>query len=79
VPRLKWETWLQDVRGTVGPLVTRRLASATYTQTLPGAPAGEYVVIQYHARYERRALAIETVTPVREKDGRWRVSGYFIR
>jgi hypothetical protein len=45
---------------------------------LPGAPEGEYVVIQYETQFEHKAGAIETVTPLREKDGSWRVSGYFI-
>jgi hypothetical protein len=45
---------------------------------LPGAPDGEYVVIQYETSFEKKAFAIETVTPSFEKDGIWRVSGYYI-
>jgi len=36
------------------------------------------VVIQYETAFENRT-AIETVTPVKEKDGTWRVAGYFIK
>ena len=79
VPRAQWEKSLQEVRGALGPLASRKLASANYTRSLPGAPPGEYVVIQYHSRFESRALATEIVTPMRDKDGTWRVSGYFIR
>ena len=79
VGREQWEKALQEVRGTLGPLVSRKLMSATYTRELPNAPAGEYVVIRYQARYENRALVTETVTPMREKDGSWRVSGYYVR
>jgi hypothetical protein len=37
------------------------------------------VVIQFNTRFENKAAAIETVTPMHEKDGSWRVSGYFIK
>jgi len=36
-------------------------------------------VIQYETRFENKASAIETVTPMKQKDGSWKVSGYFIR
>ena len=42
-------------------------------------PGGEYVVIQFDAQFENRNAAVETVTPMREKDGSWRVSGYYIK
>ena len=45
----------------------------------PGAPDGEYVVIQYASSFENKKAAVETVTPMKDKDGVWRVSGYFIK
>jgi hypothetical protein len=45
--------------------------------SLPGAPDGEYVVIQYETQFEHHTPA-ETVTPMLDKDGAWKVSGYFI-
>jgi hypothetical protein len=47
--------------------------------TLPGVPDGEYVVVQFDTSFEKKKTAIETVTPMKEPDGRWRVSGYFIK
>jgi hypothetical protein len=41
-------------------------------------PDGRYVVIRYAAVYESRVEAIETVTPMLDRDGKWRVSSYFI-
>ena len=32
-----------------------------------------------HRVRERRAAMIETITPMKDKDGTWRVSGYFIK
>jgi len=45
----------------------------------PGAPDGEYVVIQYDSSFENKTEAVETVTPMLDPDGVWRVSGYYIR
>jgi hypothetical protein len=45
----------------------------------PGAPDGEYVVIQFSTSFENKASAVETVTPMLDADGEWRVSGYYIR
>ena len=66
-------------RGPLGPVLSREVASAEYTTKLPGAPDGEYVVIQYRTKFQNKADAIETVTPMRDQDGIFRVSGYYIR
>jgi hypothetical protein len=36
-------------------------------------------VIQFATSFENKKTAVETVTPMRDGDGAWRVSGYFIR
>ena len=76
------EDWLQKVRAARGPLgkmISRKLKRMQYETTLPGAPDGEYVVIQYDTSFENKRSAVETITPTLDKDGQWRVSGYFIR
>jgi hypothetical protein len=77
--RPDWERTVGSARAPLGALKSRQLESATFTRTLPGAPDGEYVVIRYATRFENKAAAVETITPMHDKDGRWRVSGYFIR
>jgi hypothetical protein len=67
------------VRGPLGNAVSRNLLSRQYTTTLPGAPDGEYVVIQYETSFENKKVAVETVTPMKDADGHWRVSGYYIK
>ncbi len=79
VPKAQWETTLAQVRGPLGIAIARKVRAATYTRSLPGAPEGEYVVIQYDTRFENRPLSVETVTPMREKNGTWKVAGYHIR
>lgn len=68
---------LAAVRGSLGKVVSRKLASATEATTLPGVPEGHYVVLSYNTRFEKRA-AIETITPCLE-GGSWKVSGYYIK
>jgi hypothetical protein len=75
----QWEHSLQAVRKPLGKLRSRTIKTKTFTRTLPGAPDGEYVVIQFESSFTKKRSAIETVTPMLEDDGKWRVSGYFIR
>jgi len=76
------DQWVKMIGATLGPLganTSRKLKSARYTTTLPGAPDGRYVVIQYESSFEHKQSAIETITPMLDNDGLWHVSGYFIK
>ena len=77
--REQWEQSLRAVRTPLGNLLSRVPQSQTYKTSLPGAPDGQYVVIQFQASFENKKLAIETVTPTLDNDGNWRVSGYYIK
>jgi Protein of unknown function (DUF4019) len=79
VTKEQWQSALRATRDPLGKLLSRKLKGATYTKTLSGAPDGEYVVIQYESSFERKQAAVETVTPMLDKDGKWRVSGYYIK
>jgi hypothetical protein len=59
--------------------MSRVVASKQYTTSVPGAPDGQYVIIQFTTSFKNKASATETVTPMLDKDGSWRVSGYFIK
>ena len=75
------EQWTQQLSGIVPPLgkvISRDIISSDYHTTLPGAPDGEYIVIQFKTAFENKNESIETVTQM--KDGnQWKVSGYFIK
>lgn len=79
ITRPGWEKALSNVRTPLGGVKARRLSSAQYTHSLPGAPDGDYYVLQFATQFEHKAAAVETVTPMKAADGRWRVSGYFIK
>jgi hypothetical protein len=63
----------------LGPVVSRKLKGAQYATSLPGAPDGQCVVIEYNSSFPNKKSAEETVTPMLDKDGQWRVSGYYIK
>lgn len=79
VKQADWVQMAGSVRTPLGKLVSRKLKSREYKEQLPGAPDGKYVVIQYDTVFENKAGAVETVIPMADPDGAWRVSGYFIR
>ena len=79
VTKEQWQQAASAARGPLGKLVSRKVKSREYTKTVPGAPDGNYVILQYDSVFENKASAVETIVPMVDPDGKWRVSGYFIR
>jgi hypothetical protein len=79
VKRDAWIGAVSGVRKPLGKVVSRKLLGATYATELPGAPDGQYVVIQFETELAGKKSAVETITPMRDPDGVWRVSGYYVR
>ena len=79
VTSAQWQTALTEARAPLGAVISRQPVLVQYKPPVPNAPTDEYVVIQYQTRFANRVTAIETVTPIRETDGLWRVSGYFVQ
>ena len=73
-----WGKMIHLARGPFGDVKSRELKGAKYTTSLPGAPDGEYVVIQFNTGFANKADSVETITPMMA-DGNWKVSGYFIK
>ena len=79
VQKEQWVASLTATRKPLGKTIYRTLKYKKYTTALPGAPDGEYVVLQFETSFQNKKFATETVTPMRDKDGKWRVSGYYIK
>jgi Protein of unknown function (DUF4019) len=75
----QWLSALNSVRAPLGKVLSRKLKSATYMKVPPNTPVGEYVVIQYDTSFENKKDSVETIAPTLDKDGKWRVSSYFIK
>ena len=73
-----FEKSMKAARKPLGKVKSREVKSKEYRTSLPGAPDGEYVVIQFKTSFENKKAAIETITPMLDKGGKWKVSGYFI-
>jgi hypothetical protein len=79
INKQQWIQTIQAGRRPLGKSISRELKSKRYMKDMPGAPSGEYVIIEFNASFENKKSAIETITPMLDKDGKWRVSGYFMR
>lgn len=74
-----WQSSIKSVRVPLGAVKSRTLKGASFTHNLPNAPAGDYVVIQYSTHFAMRPSSIETITPMKQADGSWKVAGYYIK
>jgi hypothetical protein len=79
ITKKKWVSTIGLLRGELGKVQSRKMLNADYRTSLPGAPDGEYVVLTFKTTFEKKKDAIETVTPMKGKDGKWRVSGYYVK
>ena len=78
MPEARWPSVIEPVRRPLGAVSSRSFLNATATTSLPGAPAGEYQIIQFTTAFATKPGAIETIVLAHEPSG-WKVDGYFIR
>lgn len=78
---VSYEEWFRAIatfRGPHGKTVSRNKISTSTTPDEPALPEGEYVVVEYHSNFEKKKDCKETVTCMKEPDGKWRVVGYHL-
>lgn len=78
VDTAKWSTALKEARGPFDPLANRTEASLHFVTNPPGAPQGEYAMLQYHAKAKSGGDVTERVVLVHQ-GGAWKAAGYFIK
>ena len=66
---------IQVSRGPLGRLRSRKLRTAQAAHSVPNAPRGRYVVMQFDSVFANHPAIVETVTAKFEGGG-WRVLGY---
>jgi hypothetical protein len=79
IAKPSWEAAVGSARRPFEPFGERQQVAASVHTKLPNAPPGHYVVLQYRTKTGGGKTVIETVTPMKDSDGAWRVSGYYIR
>jgi hypothetical protein len=75
----QWQNSLAAAQVSLGRPLSRSFKSSRYAEELPGAPDGKYYIIEYDTAFERKRNGTETVIPMLDEDGVWRVSGYFVK
>jgi hypothetical protein len=89
VKQAEWNQVAGGARTPLGKLLSRKLKSREYTEKMPTTRvvggkvftwgSGQYVIIQYDTAFANNPAAVETVIPMADPDGVWRVSAYSVR
>ncbi len=77
--REQWYSILSDARAALGPVSYRNLTAVRYTRRLNDAPKGQFIVLAYDTHFTSNQHALEKVTMVLNRNGRWMNGGYWIR
>lgn len=78
-PQISAEEWhgqLKALREGAGKLQSRQYTSTKASKTHPGAPDGDYMILEYSTAFEKKPKAVEIV--VLSREGGWKVAGYSI-
>ncbi len=78
VKQTDWTQMVKNVRSGMGSLISRKPLKTTMAKSLPGAPDGEYAVVQFDTVFKSKAKATETITMMMD-GGKWKCAGYFIK
>jgi hypothetical protein len=76
VPLPSWMDNIPKVRDPFGAFVERRPVEVVYKRSVAGLPPGDYVTAVFLTQFAGKKDVLEAVTTMRDRDGRWRVTGY---
>lgn len=72
----EWHAQLKSMREAAGALKSRNFTSAKASKTHPGAPDGDYMILEYASSFDKKSKATEIV--VLSREGGWKIAGYSI-
>ena len=75
----EWRESMAVFREDMGAVRERTLQDQTLETVMPGAPEGEYLMLEYRSVFDQQARGAELVVLMRQDDGSWRVIGYFLQ
>jgi hypothetical protein len=78
VSKADWIAGMEKLRGEYGKVVSRKFKDSTFAVNPPGLPAGEHETLRFAVKLARRGRAGEVVSMIMQKNGEWRVSGYYL-
>jgi hypothetical protein len=77
--RTAWIKQVAAARRPLGKLMSRKVTKSNLVKDPPNSPPGDYVGLQYQSSFQNLNSAVETVVPMQDKDGKWRVTGYIVK
>jgi hypothetical protein len=78
ITKKQWKQQVKSTRKAYGALQSRTPRDANYATTLPGAPDGKYVVLEFDTTFANKQAARETCV-LAQTNGAWKVAGYFLQ
>ena len=79
VTRQKWIAGLTDARKPFGKLKQRKPVRFARSHSMPGAPDGDYSIIEFESEFASGKVASEHIIWMLGDKQDWHVSGYYIR
>jgi len=73
----EWEGQIRSMRGAAGTLKERKFTASRHSKTVPGAPDGDYTILEFSTAFEKKAKAMEILVLSQER-GAWAVAGYSV-
>ena len=78
ITKKQWKQQVKSTRQPYGALQSRMPRAANYATTLPGAPDGKYVVLEFDTTFANKQAVRETCV-LAQTNGVWKVAGYFLQ
>ncbi len=79
VKRDQFTAEMRQVRKPLGKLESRTAVKFARSHELPGAPAGDYAIIEFDAKFTNGKQLTEQLIWALEDRDIWRVAGYYYR
>ena len=78
ITKSDWIAGMKKLHEQYGKVVSRKFKDSTFDVNPPGLPSGEHETLRFTIKLERRGRVDEVVSLIMQKNGGWRVSGYYL-
>ena len=78
VTKADWIAGMKKLHEQYGKVLSRKFKDSTFAVNPPGLPAGEHETLRFAVKLARRGRVDEVVSMIMQKNGEWRVSGYYL-
>lgn len=68
---------MRTVQGQIGNQTSRKVLAKNFVHEIPGAPKGDYWIIDYDTNFSKKGPSVERVTTMLEGKS-WKIGGYLL-